>query len=263
MKRIFSILLSVMLLSALAVFPASALDILPIGGSHELVVDEAGVLTPDELAFLNDNAKEIQETYHMDTAVVIVSTLDGKSAMDYADDYYDYNGYGYGSDADGVLFLLAVEDREYWISCYTGGEAISQSRRDAMTEHFLPYLQMGDWGGAAASFLRDAEAYLEKDGTPPHVPAIFAPISLVLGYLFSAAPLAGYKAQLKQVRQKESAGIYTDHDKSVLTTDANRFLHQTVSRRPIERETRSSSGHDHTAHTSSSGRTHTGSGGKF
>ena len=29
--------------------------------------------------------------------------FDGKTAQAYADDYYDYNGYGYGENDDGIL----------------------------------------------------------------------------------------------------------------------------------------------------------------
>ena len=39
----------------------------------------------------------------MRLAVVTVNSLEGKTAEAYADDYYDYNGYGYGENDDGLF----------------------------------------------------------------------------------------------------------------------------------------------------------------
>lgn len=261
MKRIISVLLTLMLLCGVSMLPAAALDLIPEERTQDLVVDEAGVLTPDELASLNSNALTIEETWEMDVAVAIVPSLDGKSAMDYADDYYDYNGYGYGMNDDGILLLISVGDREYWMTCYgRGSESFSPGRRDHMAENFTAYLADNDWGGAANSFLRDANRYLEKDGTPPHVPFIAIPLCLLGGFLLGGAPVAGMKAKHKQVRQKYDATHYVTNGKSLFAVEKNIFLHETVSRVPIQRETKSG---DRSAHTSSSGRTHTGSGGKF
>lgn len=35
--------------------------------------------------------------------MAVVHTLDGSTPMEYADDYYDYNGYGFGAGKDGIL----------------------------------------------------------------------------------------------------------------------------------------------------------------
>ena len=55
----------------------------------------------------------IRNTYAADTAIVTVPTLDGKSAEAYADDFYDYNGYGIGPDDSGILLLISREPRNY------------------------------------------------------------------------------------------------------------------------------------------------------
>ena len=71
-----------------------------------LVVDNADLLNGDEEDKLNSKLEKLTETYKTEVAVVTVSDLDGKSPTAYADDFYDYNGYGYGSNDDGVLVLL-------------------------------------------------------------------------------------------------------------------------------------------------------------
>lgn len=44
--------------------------------------------------------------------IVTVDSLNGKTVEEYADDYYDDNGYGYGENNSGILFLVAMDDRE-------------------------------------------------------------------------------------------------------------------------------------------------------
>lgn len=51
-------------------------------------------------------------------AIVTVNSLDGKTAQAYADDYYDYNGYGYGENDDGILLLISMGERKWAISTY-------------------------------------------------------------------------------------------------------------------------------------------------
>ena len=51
-----------------------------------------------------------------DVVAVTVNSTEGKTPMEYADDYYDYNGYGQGSDYSGVILLIDMGSREMWIS---------------------------------------------------------------------------------------------------------------------------------------------------
>ena len=60
----------------------------------------------------------------MDLVVVTANTLGGKSPMEYADDYYDYNGY----TDDGALLLVSMEDRDWWISTKGSGCLLYPSR---------------------------------------------------------------------------------------------------------------------------------------
>ena len=58
------------------------------------------------------------ERQSCDVIVVTVASLDGKTAESYADDYFDFNGYGLGQDRDGILLLLSMEDRDWAISTH-------------------------------------------------------------------------------------------------------------------------------------------------
>ena len=79
------------------------------------VVDDADLLTENEEKSLENQIKAITDEYDFDVVLVTADTLGGKSPMEYADDYYDYNGYGANKDCDGVLLLVSMEDRDWWI----------------------------------------------------------------------------------------------------------------------------------------------------
>lgn len=67
------------------------------------LVDRADLLSELEEEELEARLDEISERQQADVVVVTVNSLDGKSAQDYADDFYDYNGYGIGTDKSGWI----------------------------------------------------------------------------------------------------------------------------------------------------------------
>ena len=70
------------------------------------MVDNADLLTADEETSLLARLEAFTEKHEMEIAVVTVSDLEGKTVEEYGDDFYDYNGYGYGEDDDGLLLLI-------------------------------------------------------------------------------------------------------------------------------------------------------------
>lgn len=88
------------------------------------LVDNAGLLSQAEADSLRATLDQYSEELNFDIVVVTTNTLDGKTPRDYADDYFDYNGYGYGANRDGALFLRYINgsSKEVWLS--TSGEGI-------------------------------------------------------------------------------------------------------------------------------------------
>lgn len=97
------------------------------------LVDNAGLLSQAEADSLRATLDQYSEELNFDIVVVTTNTLDGKTPRDYADDYFDYNGYGYGANRDGALFLRYINgsSKEVWLS--TSGEGI-KAIRDADIE---------------------------------------------------------------------------------------------------------------------------------
>ena len=127
MKKKIGTIFFALLLSVLMTVQAQALSDL------QRFVDEAGLLTGSEGSDLLDQLNEISERQQVDVVVVTVDSLEGASATEYADDFYDLNGYGFGDEGDGILLLISMEERDWAIS--TSGFGIT-----AFTDAGLEYL---------------------------------------------------------------------------------------------------------------------------
>ena len=83
------------------------------------VNDYANVLSDSEELKLNERLQKIKDKYGFDAVIVTTDSYNGMSASDYADDFYDYNGYS----KDGLIFVLNLEEREWYVA--TKGKAIT------------------------------------------------------------------------------------------------------------------------------------------
>jgi uncharacterized protein len=147
-KRIRSIFLTV-LLCLFVVAPVYA------QGEHQLprLVDNAGLLSDADRNELLKELDKTSEEYNCDVAIVTVNSLEGKTATEYADDVYDYNGYGMGSGNDGILFLISMGERDWAITTY--GYAISvftDAEQEYITEQIMPDLSNGYYKEAFSDF---------------------------------------------------------------------------------------------------------------
>ena len=74
--------------------------------SKDYVVDNADLLTQTGENELSEKLQDISDELQFDVVVVTTNSTGSKTATEYADDYFDYNGYGRGSNNDGALFLV-------------------------------------------------------------------------------------------------------------------------------------------------------------
>ena len=249
--------------------------LIPIEHRKALVVDEAGVLTAGELSSLNATAESITDRWGCDVAVVFIFTLNGRDVAAVADDYYDYNGYGYGDNDDGILLLVSVGDRKYATSTYGYGiYAFTDYGLEMLENAFIPPLRESDWAGAAESFLSESDSLLNRAhnqapvdiNTPMPRQPMSTPkrlgIALLIGLVLAGIPMLIMKSQLKSVRRKDSAEDYTRPGSFRLQYSRDQLLNSHVTRTRRETETRSSGGGSNT-HFSSSGRSHGGHSGSF
>ena len=141
-------------------------------GGKPTLVDRERLLTDSQAETLSERLKEIGTAYRCDVIIATVSSLGSKTAEEYADDFFDYNGYGYGATADasgttvngdGILLLLSMEDRDFAIS--TSGYAITAFTdfgiQTYLEDRFLPYLRENDYNGGFTAFADGCEDLLK------------------------------------------------------------------------------------------------------
>ena len=250
----FILVLSFLSAAGFMVVPAAAEELHP-----PRLVDGAGLLDVDE----TDHVRQILDQYstelQFDIVIVTTSDLGGKSPRDFADDYYDYNGYGYGEEKDGVLLLryfVAPKSPENKVWMSTTGEGIkifSDSDIQSVFDDMVDDFDAGRYYGAFLTFADDVRAEV-RDARSYNTIWIF--IGLAVGLGIGLTVTGVMRASLKSVRQKRYAGNYVK-DGSLNITDARDiFLYRTVTRVAKPKE---SSGGSST-HTGSSGRSHGGGG---
>ena len=75
------------------------------------VYDQAGLFTQAEVQELEESVAEHRKSTQMDIVIVTTDDAQGKTSQAYADDFYDYNGFGEGSDNTGILLLIDMDNR--------------------------------------------------------------------------------------------------------------------------------------------------------
>ncbi|MBQ3355511.1 MAG: TPM domain-containing protein [Oscillospiraceae bacterium] len=220
------------------------------------LVDDGELLTAAQEAAIAQRLDEVSEKRQLDLVIVTQKTLGGKNRVAFADDYFDYNGYGFGDDHDGILLLYCPNEGVRYIS--TTGDAIEIFEGDHFTEltgEIIPYFDRGDYKGA---FLAFADACDDIIGSARAFPWGMLVIALLIGAVLSwLIPMSSMKGKLKSVRSQVAASDYVRAGSMSLTQNRDVFLFANVTKTPIPRDTSSRGGGGGT-HVGSSGTSHGG-----
>lgn len=257
MKRMATVLILFALLLSLPLKAGAA--------GSPLVVDEAGLLTAAQVRELTAASERISSEYGMDAVILTVTSLEGKSPRAFADDYYDSHGYGY----DGLLLLIAIQDRDWHIS--TSGKAINvftDYGLEKLGDAIVPSFSEGDFYEGFDLFLSKSAQYMEsyERGEAVDVPkrslGSVLLVSALIGLAAAGVTVGVMCAGMNTKRRQQDALAYMIPDSYSLPVRQDIFLYSNVTK--VKRPENNSSGKGgSTVHTSSSGRSHGGHGGKF
>lgn len=132
------------------------------------VFDQAGLFSETEIIQLEEKIVQCRKSTKMDVVIVSAYADGERSAEEYADDYYDYGGFGVGKKASGVLLLYYMDGPgqpggECYIS--TAGTMINMltdERIESILDDVYGDLGNRDFAGAAEHFLEDVKAYVKE-----------------------------------------------------------------------------------------------------
>ena len=241
--------------------PAQATE----SSDYALIFDEAGLLTDPQRLRLENQAQKIASKYDCNPYVLTVDSLDGAAPREFAKTYYQEHALGNGDYRNGILFLVAMESRDYVTITYgrnpndtsqygAGILAFTDYGISKMEDDVVPSLSEGEYFTAFQTYLDDCETYLncysqgkafDRGTRLPGAPLfslmqiliiIFVPllIALIVCLIF--------KAQMKTARKATGAGNYLVDGSFQLTKAKDDYIRTTRSTEKIERNNSGSSG---------------------
>lgn len=249
----------------------------PTVGGRPRVYDGAGLLSENEVLSLSKKLEDLSRKHNMDILVLTSDSLNGMDTDDYADDFYDYNGY----QDDGVLLFVSMSSREMYISTKgKGTEYVTDYGIDYIFEKISDNLSDGKYYDAFVKYadhvdrlISEAEEgnIIDVDTEPKRsFGAVNVGISAIAGLIASLITALILKGQMKNVRYERYAGNYIAGNSFHITGMSDMLVNRHVSRTPRARHNDSSgrgSGHvsvgGSSIHTSSSGSSHGGHGSHF
>lgn len=262
------------------------------------VFDQAGLFSETEIIQLEEKIAQCRKSTKMDVVIVSAYADGERSAEEYADDYYDYGGFGAGKKASGVLLLYYMDGPgqpggECYIS--TAGTMINMltdERIESILDDVYGDLGNRDFAGATEHFLEDVKAYV-KEGVESgqytydrdtgeivryHSIRLYeVAIAMVIAGILAGSVCLDIKKRyaMKQSSREVSNSLqaYRADCAFHFSVAGDKMVNKYVRSVPIPRNTSSGSGgRGHsgsssagrsTIHTSSSGRSHGGGGRRF
>ncbi len=266
-KILFSIIFFFMFL-----LPVSALD------TSLKVYDDADLLTDAEEETLRQLAIQFVENHDMDLVIVTTLYNDGKGTEAYAQDFYDYNGFGIGETHDGILFLI---DRTYGYNdtyMVTTGHAIlvyDDTRINSILDDIY-YVKDNGYYDMFETFITSSDKWAEKGVAPSNedyeidkngnfVRKRKFPLgmTIAISLLVPTGVVIFFILRNKMVRKATRAAEYLDSNSISFSRKEDRFITTHTTRTYSPRNTGSSGsvgGGGSSISRGSSGRSHGGGG---
>ncbi len=240
------------------------------------IYDDANLLTAEEEAQLKVKIDAFMDKYNMD--MVIVTTNDNSSAgstRHYAQDFYDYNGFGIGKTKDGILLLIDRTEgyNDLWMT--TTGEAIliyDDNRIDSILDNVANAKNSGYYQMFLA-FIDSSSNYAEKGVAPSNsgsyiddngilrTKRVFPWFWIILFTLAVPSIIVGVLiARNKMIKKEVQAAAYLDQNSVEYTRREDRFITTHTSSAYIPRNTGGSGGRGSSTFSSHSGTSHGGGG---
>lgn len=241
-----------------------------LADSNKVWIDDmANLMNPSEEAALEEQLLKVREQKKLDIVIVTTKDADGKSAMAFADDYYDEHNYGYDKvHGTGILYLIDLDNNEIWIS--TCGDAIyyfTDARIEDILDEVYPAASDKDYAKSAKIFIEQTKIYMgvepgahvNKPITVTYV-VVSLIVALVIGFIITLIMVftRGGKVTVNK-------NTYVGMGDSVIYDKRDIYLRQTVTTRRISTSSSSGGGGSRggggsSSHRSSGGISHGGGG---
>jgi len=235
--------------------------------AQERVIDNAGLLSQQEKAGLLAAAASAASAYNFDLVIVTEKNIGASSPADYADGFFDRNGYGLGQNKDGALFLLVTDSRDYWFSASGRGiKVLNSTAANKLEGSVVKQLRENNFYGAFNAFLVNWNEFLSLDAKGRNYNffhqwnLVLVLIAWVLALAVGFIVVQTWKSAMDTVLPQTQAAAYVVPGSLAFKEKKDSFLYSTISKTRIQTQS-SSPGRSLSA--GSPGRSHSGRGGKY
>ena len=140
-QQLCALLFIIISLLALA-GPSADAAVLPKPSQREYIVDTAGIVSAEDRAQIEKIGEELREKTKAEIVVATVATLDGTDIESYANELFRSWGIGDAKQSNGVLLLIAKDDRKFRIEVGYGLEGeITDGRAGEILDKMKPYFR--------------------------------------------------------------------------------------------------------------------------
>ena len=247
--------------------------------AQERIIDNANLLNSQEKDKLNEIISSVASKYNFDLVIVTENSIGATSPMEYADDFFDYKGYGLGQGRDGCLFLLVTGSRDYWFSTAGRGIELYDSTRlnkisgNKLESDVVKLLKKDNYYGAFRAFLTDWKVFLTLDAKNRSY-NFFYQFNLILVLIVWGVALAigfivvqVWKSGMNTALMQTQAAAYVIPGSLAFKEKNDVFLYSTVTKSGRSDNSSSGgggrSGGGGGSHSGSSGSSHGGGGGHY
>ncbi len=129
------------------------------------VTDLAGVLSASDVTLIDGTISALEQRNGAEIAVVTVRTTSGKSAKQFAHELFNRWGVGKKDADNGVLVLLAKDDRRIEIETGYGAEGVLPDGKvgDILDDNAVPAFRVGEFGTGLVHTVRALSLQLAKE----------------------------------------------------------------------------------------------------
>lgn len=128
------------------------------------VTDLAAILKPEAKTQLEALCTELEQKTGAQLAVVTVKSLNGNEIQPFANDLFQHFGVGKKKEDNGVMLLVAPNDRKYWTEVGYGLEPIiNDARAGDAGRLMVPFFRQGDYSSGIQAAAWQLAEYVADD----------------------------------------------------------------------------------------------------
>lgn len=251
MKKLFAGMFAMALALSLCLAPSA----FATRGTY--VFDDYGVLSSSQFSELESHAAKLANDYNQGVYLYITDTMGhGGNPTDsqrneFARDFYLQNNLGVGANKQGIIFVIAVNSRDYvTVKKQADADPFSDECVDAIESDVVDDLKDNNWYDGSKSYYDTVDeqlAYYAATGKQWKKPNLLSLVLKILAMLGIPAVVAGAvvgneKRAMKTAHERSEASDYLDRSSLNMTVATDEFVNTSLAVTPRPKESKGGGG---------------------